>query len=91
MTDLVATVTWTDEKALTFARACLQIGSDVENPALRQLARAVVRLCDRVKALTIDHDDRLVLFAFVADRTAAEAWPATCEAIERVLRKYEAL
>jgi len=81
-------MTWPVAEALTFAHCVLSAGFDPNHAGTIRLARAFIALHDEVVRLRIDENDRLVLFAFAADQSADRDWPATSEAIGRVLAKY---
>lgn len=89
MTNLIATPTWSDEQALRFSAACLELG-DERNPGMRQLASAVIRLHARVESMRLLEHDRMILKTLAWDREANRIWPETCRVIQEWIDKTEA-
>jgi hypothetical protein len=82
-------VTWSTADALTYAHNLLAAPRDPDKAGTTRLAEAFVALHDETVRLRLREEERLVLQTFAWDAGASTTWPATCDVIEKWLRRNE--
>lgn len=80
----------TDIEARMFARALIGMaGTEDAGEAAVQLAKALLRACDRIDQLTVPADTMATLRAFAASAKAHREFPRTVDAVSDVLTRQD--